>query len=141
MYKSTSRAMKHATRIDLIHPSKGYIAGQNDDGDPLLSPEAMTRAQLDSENAQLRLENQRWSSELAAARAAGDERRASGIGLTMQTLQQRASIVGAEIKRRNIARSGRVHVEFKRLIKERLGEDEFVALSRKAEELAFKAVA
>lgn len=141
MYKSTSRAMKHAQRVDVIHPSKGYIAGQNDDGDPLLSPEAMTRAQLESESAQLRHENTRWSSELVAARAVNDERRAAGIGLTMQTLQQRASIIGAEIKRRNIEMSGRIDVEFKRLIKERLGDDEFIALSREAQQLASKAVA
>ena len=105
MYKSTSRAMKHAQRIDVIHPSKGYIAGQNDDGEPLASVEAMSRAQLDGEHAQLRMENRRWLSELAVARATGDERRAIGIGATLQTIQQRLSAVGDEIKRRNIGYS------------------------------------
>lgn len=133
MYKSTSRAMKHAQRIDLIHPSKGYIAGQNDDGDPLASVEAMTMDQLRSERSQLSIETTRWTSELAAAKAIGDERRREGIGLTMATIQRRSSLVCAEIKRRNIENDKNTFGEFKKLVRARLGDEAYIALLNQAQ--------
>lgn len=133
MYKSASRAMKHAHRVDLIHPSKGYIAGVDDAPDILASIDAMSRQQLEDERARLRLETGRWTSELAGAKALGDLHRVSGIGATMATINVRAAAVCAEIKRRNIAESDLKTFEFKRLVREEVGDDRFFALLNEAE--------
>lgn len=132
MYKRASRNMLHAHRVDTIDPTTGNMIGMDDAGDILASVEAMPDAELESERDRLLHENRRWLAEQQAARALDDARRVLGIGATLQTIQSRMSVVKAEAKRRNIARSDREDVEFKRLLRAEIGDERFFALQEQA---------
>lgn len=124
--------MIHATGVNQIHPSKGYIAGDETPGDPLLSVEAMSFSELQSERDQLKIENNRWIAEKAAAAVSGDEIRARKIGHAMLSIQARMRLVGDEIRNRNRARGEEEHRYLIRLLRAEVGDDVFMRLAEQA---------
>jgi hypothetical protein len=103
VYKGASASLVRRTHVDRPHPTNGYIDAGPDQSDVLASVGAMSNEGLTNEQASLRRENAQAQQALAIAKAEGDQRRVIGIGQTLQTLNARASLVKAEIKRRNIS--------------------------------------
>lgn len=98
MYKGASQNLQHATRVDLVHPTRGFIDGPGDATDTLPDVSHLTVDQCRTEQAQLRIENVRLEQDLAVAKTLRRKREAKAIGQRKATIILRLSAVNNRIR-------------------------------------------